>query len=139
MLQYFRLHRKTLLKMQMDELIEFLQKSLAEDFLYEEDYVIETALRENLHELRSSRLSTAGIDITASLPGNSTFYSTTSGPPPDAELPQKPFGLVHIPKQEQYVRIFNQLNAVDITTCFRLICQSELRWVMMRRRSTGTA
>ena len=79
-----RLHRKTLLKMGMDELIEFLQKSLAEDFLYEEDYVIEQALRENLHELRSSRLSTAG-------------------PPPDAELPQKPFGLVEISKQQQYV------------------------------------
>ena len=108
MLQYFRLHRKTLLKMQMDELIEFLQKSLAEDFLYEEDYVIETALRENLHELRSSRLSTAGINITVPHCFQEFLHnSSTSGPPPDAELPQKPFGLVHIPKQEQYVRIFN--------------------------------
>jgi len=76
-----RMHRKTLLKMQMDELIEFLQKTLAEDFLFEDDYVIETALRENLQELRSSRLHSAG-------------------PPPDAELPQKPFGLVDISQQE---------------------------------------
>ena len=44
----------------MDELIEFLQQTLAVDFYFEDDYVIETALRENLQELRSSRLHTAG-------------------------------------------------------------------------------
>ena len=71
--------------MQMDELIEFLQKTLAEDFFYEDDFVIENALRENLQELRSGRLHTAG-------------------PPPDAELPQKPFGLVDISQQEKNVR-----------------------------------
>jgi len=70
-----RLHRKTLLKMGMDELIEHLQKTLESDFGYEDDYVIEVALRENLQELRSARLHTAG-------------------PAPDQELPQKPFGLV---------------------------------------------
>ena len=69
----------------MDELIEFLQKTLAEDFFYEDDFVIENALRENLQELRSGRLHTAG-------------------PPPDAELPQKPFGLVDISQQEKNVR-----------------------------------
>ena len=46
--------------MQMDELIEFLQQTLAVDFYFEDDYVIEQALRENLQELRSSRLHTAG-------------------------------------------------------------------------------
>ena len=56
----FRLHRKTLLRLQMDELIEFLQKTLAEDFYFEDDFVIETALRENLQELRSGRLHSAG-------------------------------------------------------------------------------
>ena len=56
----FRLHRKTLLRMQMEELIEFLQHTLAVDFYFEDDYVIEQALRENLQELRSSRLHTAG-------------------------------------------------------------------------------
>ena len=60
----FRLHRKTLLRMQMDELIEFLQQTLAVDFYFEDDYVIETALRENLQELRSSRLHTAGDSST---------------------------------------------------------------------------
>ena len=79
-----RLHRKTLLKMQMDELIEFLQKTLAEDFGFDEDFVIENALRENLQELRSSRLHSAG-------------------PAPDVELPQKPFGLVDISQQEKNV------------------------------------
>ena len=77
-----RLHRKTLLKMGMDDLIEFLQKSLASDFRYDDDYVIEQTLRENLQELRSSRMHHAG-------------------PPPDHELPQKPFGLVDISAQER--------------------------------------
>ena len=79
-----RLHRKTLLKMGMDELIEFLQKSLASDFRYDDDYVIEQTLRENLQDLRSSRMHHAG-------------------PPPDHELPQKPFGLVDISLQERLV------------------------------------
>ena len=39
---------QTLLKMGMDELIEHLQKTLESDFGYEDDYVIEVALRENL-------------------------------------------------------------------------------------------
>ena len=34
--------------MGMDELIEHLQKTLESDFGYEDDYVIEVALRENL-------------------------------------------------------------------------------------------
>ena len=77
-----KLHRKTLLKMGMDELMEFLQKTLEKDFGFDDDFVIETALRENLAELRSARLHTAG-------------------PPPDNELPQKPFGLLSIPSIEQ--------------------------------------
>ena len=68
--------------MGMDDLIEYLQKSLAVDFRYDDDIVIEQALRENLQELRSSRLHHAG-------------------PPPDHELPQKPFGLVDISRQER--------------------------------------
>jgi len=81
-----KLHRKTLLKMGMDELMEFLQKTLVEDFGYEDDFVVETALRENLAELRSARLHTAG-------------------PPPDHELPQKPFGLLDIPSMEQEMMV----------------------------------
>jgi len=77
-----KLHRKTLLKMGMDELMEFLQKTLVDDFGYEDDFVVETALRENFNELRSARLHLAG-------------------PTPDNELPQKPFGLLNIPSREQ--------------------------------------
>jgi len=77
-----KLHRKALLKMGMDELLEFLQKTMESDFGYEDDYVIETALKEALAELRSSRLHTAG-------------------PPPDSERPQKPFGLHNFPTVEQ--------------------------------------
>ena len=68
-----KLHRKALLRMGMDELLEFMQKTLETDFGYDDDYAIETALKECLAELRSSRLHTAG-------------------PPPENEKPQKPFG-----------------------------------------------
>jgi len=77
-----KLHRKSLLKMGMDELMEFLQKTLEIDFGYEDDFVIETSLRESLAELRSARL-------------------LSPGPSPDQELPQKPFGLVDIPNEKQ--------------------------------------
>ena len=50
-----KLHRKALLKMGMDELLEFMQKTLENDFGYDDDYVIETALKDGLAELRSSR------------------------------------------------------------------------------------
>merc|ERR1719447_2091586 len=71
-----------LLKMGMDELLEFLQKTMETDFGFDDDYVIETALKESLAELRSSRLHTAG-------------------PPPDSEKPQKPFGLHSFPTPEE--------------------------------------
>jgi len=77
-----KLHRKALLKMGMDELLEFLQKTMENDFGYDDDYVIETALKECLAELRSSRLHTAG-------------------PPPENEKPQKPFGLHNFPTVEE--------------------------------------
>ena len=69
-----KLHRKTLLKMGMADLIKFLQNGLASDFRYDDDYVIEKSLRGNLQDLRLSGLDHAG-------------------PPPDQELPQKPFCL----------------------------------------------
>ena len=78
-----KLHRKSLLKMEMDELMEFLQKTLELDFGYEDDFVIETALKDSLAELRSSRLHSAG-------------------PPSESEKPQKPFGLLlNIPVEEE--------------------------------------
>lgn len=95
----------------MDELIEFLQQTLAVDFYFEDDYVIEQALRENLQELRSSRLHTAGDSLKLALlilcaDCNNKKLNVT-GPPPDVELPQKPFGLVDISQQEKNVSIIN--------------------------------
>ena len=92
--------------MQMDELIEFLQQTLAVDFYFEDDYVIEQALRENLQELRSSRLHTAGDSLKLTLLLNvfcTNKKLNVTGPPPDVELPQKPFGLVDISQQEKNV------------------------------------
>ena len=82
-----KLHRKALLKMGMDELLEFLQKTMETDFGFDDDYVIETALKESLAELRSSRLHTAG-------------------PPPDSEKPQKPFGLHRFERWKECGQIF---------------------------------
>ena len=67
-----KLHQKTLLKMDMERLMEFLQKSLPEDFGYEDDVTMES-LKDCLDELRSSKL-------------------ITRVPLPNSELPQKKFG-----------------------------------------------
>ena len=67
-----KLHQKTLLKMDMERLMEFLQKSLPADFGYEDDVSMES-LKDCLDELRSSKLIT---QVTI----------------PKSELPQKKFG-----------------------------------------------
>lgn len=77
-----KLHRQRMLKMGMDDLLELLQKTLEANFGYDDDFVIETALRQNLQELRSSRLHTAGEA-------------------PAKELPEKPFGLERVPTVEE--------------------------------------
>ena len=41
-------HRKAFMKMGMDEILELLQKTLETDFGYEDDYVVETILKECL-------------------------------------------------------------------------------------------
>ncbi|NXQ58572.1 US6NL protein, partial [Anthoscopus minutus] len=50
-----KLHRKHLMKLQMEELVEFLQESLAKDFFYEDDFVIEQ-LQNSLSELKRAKL-----------------------------------------------------------------------------------
>jgi len=90
-----KLHRKSLLKMEMDELMEFLQKTLETDFGYEDDFVIETALKESLADLKSSKLHTAG-------------------PPPESEKPQKPFGLMlNIPPEEESAPVGKRLPVME--------------------------
>lgn len=90
-----KLHRKPLLKMEMDELMEFLQKTLETDFGYEDDFVIETALKDSLADLRSSKLHTAGS-------------------PPESEKPQRPFGLLlNIPVEETTAPVGKRLPVMD--------------------------
>jgi hypothetical protein len=69
-----RMHRRYLMKLNMDELIEHLQINLEKDFGYDDDVAIEK-LKEVLSELGSNRLDTAGRA-------------------PTDELAQRPFGMV---------------------------------------------
>lgn len=56
----------------MDEIMEFLQKTLETDFGYEDDIVIEE-LRRNLLELRNSKLHHPGAEFTILI----NFYEFT--------------------------------------------------------------
>ncbi|NXK11747.1 US6NL protein, partial [Herpetotheres cachinnans] len=50
-----KLHRKHLMKLQMEKLVEFLQESLAKDFFYEDDFVIDQ-LHNSISELKRAKL-----------------------------------------------------------------------------------
>ena len=68
----FQMHEHRLLKMGMDDLLEFLQQTLENNFGYDDDRVIEE-LRQNLKELRESRLTTSGKR-------RGTYYAKYYGP-----------------------------------------------------------
>ena len=80
-----KLHQKTLLKMDMERLMEFLQKSLPADFGYEDDFSMES-LKDCLDELRNSKL-------------------ITRAPLPKSELPQKQFGSFDAEEYEIEVKL----------------------------------
>uniref|UniRef100_A0A672KDY9 USP6 N-terminal like n=1 Tax=Sinocyclocheilus grahami TaxID=75366 RepID=A0A672KDY9_SINGR len=67
-----KLHKKTLLKLSMEELVKFLQVTLSKDFFFEDDFVIEQ-LQHSMSELRRSKLDLP-------LPGK------------EDEFPKKPLG-----------------------------------------------
>ncbi|XP_026977406.1 USP6 N-terminal-like protein isoform X1 [Sagmatias obliquidens] len=50
-----KLHRKHLMKLSMEELVEFLQETLAKDFFFEDDFVIEQ-LQISMVELKRAKL-----------------------------------------------------------------------------------
>ncbi|XP_049741025.1 USP6 N-terminal-like protein isoform X5 [Elephas maximus indicus] len=50
-----KLHKKHLMKLSMEELVEFLQETLAKDFLFEDDFVIEQ-LQISMAELKRAKL-----------------------------------------------------------------------------------
>ncbi|KAF0291889.1 USP6 N-terminal-like protein [Amphibalanus amphitrite] len=68
-----RMHRKTLLRLPMEDILDFLQARLPRDFLYDEDTAIHELTR-CMSELRSGKLDRAGQ-------------------PTDVELPRRPLGL----------------------------------------------
>ncbi|XP_059491058.1 USP6 N-terminal-like protein isoform X2 [Neocloeon triangulifer] len=78
-----KMHRKTLLKLGMDEILQFLQVRLEHEFGFDDDTVM-LNLKECLDELKKGKLDFAGS-------------------PPSHELPQKPFGLFHPPPIQQQV------------------------------------
>lgn len=77
--EYSNVIIETLLKMDMEDLIEFLQIKLEQDFGYNDDVAIE-ALQTTILDLQRYRLH---------IPGRAL---------PD-ELPQRPFGLIVKPNQ----------------------------------------
>uniref|UniRef100_A0A8D0D8T5 USP6 N-terminal-like protein n=1 Tax=Sander lucioperca TaxID=283035 RepID=A0A8D0D8T5_SANLU len=67
-----KLHKKHLMKLSMEELVEFLQVTLSKDFFFEDDFVVEQ-LQASMTELRKAKLE---------LPA----------PGKDDEYPKKPLG-----------------------------------------------
>ncbi|NXJ46188.1 US6NL protein, partial [Spizaetus tyrannus] len=75
-----KLHRKHLMKLQMEELVEFLQESLAKDFFYEDDFVIDQ-LQNSLSELRRAKLDLPVAGKEDEFP-KKPLGQIPSGPPP---------------------------------------------------------
>ncbi|XP_067861236.1 USP6 N-terminal-like protein isoform X2 [Heptranchias perlo] len=75
-----KLHKKHLMKLSMEDLIEFLQESLAKDFFFDDDFVVDQ-LQNSMSELKRNKL-----DL----------------PPPGKpeEFPQKSLGQVPLEHQE---------------------------------------
>ncbi|XP_044136007.1 USP6 N-terminal-like protein isoform X1 [Bufo gargarizans] len=89
-----KLHKKYLMKLTMEDLIEFLQESLANNFGYEDDYVIEQ-LQLSMTELRRAKL-----DL----------------PPPgkEDEQPKKPLG--QIPSEPVHIQTNHVMNGQKSTS-----------------------
>ncbi|NXA23837.1 US6NL protein, partial [Ibidorhyncha struthersii] len=90
-----KLHRKHLMKLQMEELVEFLQESLAKDFFYEDDFVIDQ-LQNSISELKRAKLD---------LP--------VAGK--DDEFPKKPLGQIPSVPQSAILNSTPMLNGQNST------------------------
>lgn len=77
-----KLHKKTLMKFSMEDLVEFLQVTLSKDFFFDDDYVIEQ-LQSSMAELRRTKLELPP-------PGKDEEFPTK----PLGQLPPEPEGLV---------------------------------------------
>ncbi|KFZ47637.1 USP6 N-terminal-like, partial [Antrostomus carolinensis] len=90
-----KLHRKHLMKLQMEELVEFLQESLAKDFFYEDDFVIDQ-LQNSISELKRAKL-----DVPAA--GK------------EDEFPKKPLGQIPSGPQPSVLNSTTMLNGQNST------------------------
>ncbi|NXD79313.1 US6NL protein, partial [Halcyon senegalensis] len=90
-----KLHRKHLMKLQMEELVEFLQESLAKDFFYEDDLVIEQ-LQNSISELKRAKLDLP-------VPGK------------EDEFPKKPLGQIPSGPQSAVLNSTPMLNGQNST------------------------
>ncbi|NXF82527.1 US6NL protein, partial [Sclerurus mexicanus] len=90
-----KLHRKHLMKLQMEELVKFLQETLAKDFFYEDDFVIEQ-LQNSIAELKRAKLD---------LP--------VAGK--EDELPKKPLGQIPSEPQPSVLTSTPMLNGQNST------------------------
>ncbi|NWU18392.1 US6NL protein, partial [Cephalopterus ornatus] len=90
-----KLHRKHLMKLQMEELVKFLQETLAKDFFYEDDFVIEQ-LQNSLAELKRAKLD---------LPAAGK----------EDELPKKPLGQIPSEPQPSVLNSIPMLNGQNST------------------------
>ncbi|NXG07786.1 US6NL protein, partial [Sakesphorus luctuosus] len=90
-----KLHRKHLMKLQMEELVKFLQETLAKDFFYEDDFVIEQ-LQNSIAELRRAKLD---------LPAAGK----------EDELPKKPLGQIPSEPQPSVLHSTPMLNGQNST------------------------
>ncbi|UYV68792.1 RN-tre [Cordylochernes scorpioides] len=99
-----RLHKKSILKMDMEALIEFLQVRLEHDFGYHDDAAIES-LQTAMDELRRAKMA---------IPGQA---------PAPEEFPQRPFGMP-LPHEQKYsVRVNGSLVATPVWKVRRLQSQ----------------
>ncbi|KAM8803276.1 USP6 N-terminal-like protein isoform 2-T2 [Rhynchonycteris naso] len=87
-----KLHKKHLMKLSMEELVEFLQETLAKDFFFEDDFVIEQ-LQISMAELKRAKLD---------LPE----------PGKEDEFPKKPLGL--LPPESQSAGISHLSNGQSV-------------------------
>ncbi|XP_029471094.1 USP6 N-terminal-like protein isoform X2 [Rhinatrema bivittatum] len=89
-----KLHKKYLMKLAMEELIEFLQETLATNFFFEDDFVIDQ-LQNSMSELKRAKL-----DL----------------PPPgkEEEFPKKPLG--QLPPEPQPLVLNHMVNGQKHTT-----------------------
>ncbi|XP_062990814.1 USP6 N-terminal-like protein [Elgaria multicarinata webbii] len=81
-----KLHRKHLMKLQMEELVQFLQETLAKDFFFEDDFVIDQ-LQSSMAELKRAKL-----DLPVAVPDTVVFLFATipqASPGKDDEIPKK--------------------------------------------------